>query len=174
MIEAKENRDIRTLDIPNTFVQTKIKNEEDKVIMRMKRKLEEYMERIAPEIYSPYIMMEKGKKVLYCESQNAIYGTLKVAILFYKKLRKDLENMCFKFNRYDACVVNRYIEQKQQTVVFHVDDLKVSCALHEENDKLIEYLKNIYEVEGLKGLKAADGKNINFWGWYWITVMLEK
>ena len=101
------------MDIPNAFIQTKVENEEDKVIMRMRGRLAEYMELIAPEIYPPFIILEKGKKVLYCEVQNAIYGTLKAALLFYKKLRKDLEEIGFKFNQYDAFVANRYIEKKE-------------------------------------------------------------
>lgn len=133
VIEAKERRNIMTLDIPNAFIQTKVENEEDKVIMRIRGRLAEYMEMIAPEIYSPFIVLEKGKKVLYCEVQNAIYGTLKVALLFYKKSQKDLEDIGFGFNQYDACVANRYIDGNQQTVVFHVEDLKVSCVIEEEN-----------------------------------------
>ena len=158
VIDAKEGRDIATVDIPNAFIQTKVEKEEDKVIMRMRGRLAEYLEMIAPEIYSPYIMIEKGKKVLYCEAQNAIYGTLKAALLFYKKLRKDLEKMGFEFNRYDPCVANRYENNVQQTVVFHVDDMKISCIDKKENDKIIQNLRTLYEVEGLKEMKVCRGK----------------
>ena len=171
VIEAKEDRDTRTVDIPNAFMQTRVEDDKDKVIIRMRGRLAEYMERIAPEIYSPYVVLQKGKKVLYCEAQNAIYGTLKAALLFYKKLRKDLEDMGFIFNRYDPCVANKYIKGVQQTVVFHVDDLKVSCCIAEENDKFIKQLKEIYEVEGLKGLKAVSGKRHKFLG---MTLDYEK
>ena len=58
-------------------------------------------------------------------------------------------------------MANRDIDGVQQTVVFHVDDLKVSCMKGEENDKFINYLKDIYEVDGLKGLEATRGKNMS-------------
>ena len=61
-------------------------------------------------------------------------------------------------------MTNRDIDGMQQTVVFHVDDLKVSCMKKEENVKFIEYLKTIYEVEGLKGLKATEGSRHEFLG----------
>ena len=118
MIEAKENRHVTTLDIPNVFIQTRVEDPDDKVIMRMRGRLAEYLEMIAPEIYSPYIVMEKGRKVLYCEAQTAIYGMLKATLLFYKKLRKDLENFGFVFNEYDACVANRYIKINNKLYYF--------------------------------------------------------
>ena len=48
------------------------------------------------------------------------------ALLFYRKFRKDLEDIGFVFNPYDPCVANRIISSKQQTVRFHVDDLMSS------------------------------------------------
>ena len=51
----------------------------------MRGRLAEYLVMIAPELYSPYVMFENGKKVLYCEAQNAIYGPLKAELLSYKK-----------------------------------------------------------------------------------------
>src|SRR5210317_1748750 len=79
VIEAHEERDVATVDIPNAFIQTKIENEADKVIMRMIRKLAEYLVLIAPKSYKPYVVFENGKKVLYCEAQNAICETLKAS-----------------------------------------------------------------------------------------------
>ena len=166
VIDAKEERDVVTIDIPNAFIQTKVENDEDKVIMRMRGRLAEYLVMIAPEIYSPYVMMENGKKVLYCEAQNAVYGTLKAALLFYKKLVKDLQEYGFELNPYDICVLNKMVKGKQQTVIFHVDDMKASHVDAEVNTDLIEYLRSKYEVDmdGLPKLKAKRGKEHEFLG----------
>ena len=52
---------------------------------------------------------------------------LKSAMLFFNKIKKDLEGQGFKFNPYDPCVANKMVNDgKQQTVTIHVDDLKVS------------------------------------------------
>jgi hypothetical protein len=51
-----------------------------------------------PELYSPFVTEEKGAPILYMELLKALYGTLQAALLFYKKLKKDLEGIGFKIN----------------------------------------------------------------------------
>ena len=48
-------------------------------------------------------------------------------------------------NPYDPCVANRMVDNKQQTVCFHVDDCKLSHVDPKANDRLIEALKDEYE-----------------------------
>jgi hypothetical protein len=50
VIDAQERRDVATIDIPNAFVQTKLENEEDKAVMRLRGKLAELMVKVAPEV----------------------------------------------------------------------------------------------------------------------------
>ena len=64
--------------------------------------------------------------MLYVLVSKALYGMLRAASLFYRKLRRDLEEMRFKVNPYDPCIANRDVDGAQCTVVWHVDDLKVS------------------------------------------------
>ena len=72
--EAKEHRDVVTMDIPNAFIQTKAQNDDDKIILILRGEMAEIMAMVAPEIYSPYVEIKKGKKVLYVECQTVIYG----------------------------------------------------------------------------------------------------
>ena len=51
---------------------------------------------------------------------------LKAALLFYKRLRFDLEEMGFVINPYDLCVANMMMNGDQITVCWHVDNLKIS------------------------------------------------
>ena len=95
---------------------------------------------IDSELYQPYVTYEGKSKVLYVHVLKAIYGMLKSAFLFYKKLRKDLESIGFVVNPYDPCVANRMVNGKQQTVVWHVDDLKSSHVDPKVNDKFIDWL----------------------------------
>ena len=55
-----------------------------------------------------------------------LYGTLDTALLFWKKLSGSLEEWGFERNPYDWCMVNKMVNGKQCTIVWHVDDLKVS------------------------------------------------
>ena len=76
-----------------------------------------------PKIYLKYVTInKKGKKVLYVKLKKALYGCLKSAILFYRKLATDLVKMGFKINFYNPCVANKLVEGKQLTVFWHVDD----------------------------------------------------
>ena len=45
---------------------------------------------------------------------------------FYNKLRSVMEGNGFIVNPYDPCVANKDVNGKQMTVLWHVDDLKVS------------------------------------------------
>jgi hypothetical protein len=47
---------------------------------------------------------------MYCYSRK--YETLQSALLFFKKLKKDLESIGFKMNPYDSFVANRIVNRK--------------------------------------------------------------
>jgi hypothetical protein len=65
--------------------------------------------------------------VLYVVLKKALYGTLQAALLFWEDLSKFLiEELGFTANPYDRCVVNKIIKDKQCTIIWHVDDLKLS------------------------------------------------
>ena len=74
----------------------------------------------------------------------ALCGLLKSALDFYNKLRSDLEDNGFVVNPYDPCVANKDVNGKQMTVIWHVDDLKVSHVDEIENSKFAEWMKTIY------------------------------
>ena len=57
----------------------------------------------------------KGQSVPYIKLQKALYGLLKSALLFYKKLLTDLVAIGFNPNPYDPFVVNKIINGKQMT-----------------------------------------------------------
>ena len=163
VIEAKEKRDVAVMDIPNAFVQTDMEGEE-KVVMKIRGQLAELLVRTDPKIYRKFITMERGQTVLYLELRKALYGMLKSALLFYKKLVKDLESIGFKINPYDACVANRMINGHQQTMVWHVDDLKSSHVDPKVNDEFISWIKSKYEEDGIGKLEASRGKIHNYLG----------
>ena len=52
--------------------------------MFMRERLAEQMTMVAPQTYQKFVTIEKGQKVLYVKVQKALYGVLKIALLFYK------------------------------------------------------------------------------------------
>ena len=111
---------------------------------------------IDPEVYGPYIIQESGGQVLYVKVLKAIFGMLKSALLFYNKLRKDLEDSGFEINPYDTCVANKIVRGTQMTVVWHVDDMKISHKMHEAVTSFMNYIKDRYGQIGK--VKMTRGK----------------
>ena len=97
---------------------------EKKVIMIIKNKLAELLKKTYPTLYKKFVTMENGKYVLYIELLKYLYGLLKSELLFYKKLVKVLKDIGFKLNTYDPCVANIIVNDKQHTILCHVEDVK--------------------------------------------------
>ena len=112
-VDAHEERDVMSLDIPNAFIQARLKKEgKERVVMKITGVLVDILVKLAPEVYAAYVVYENGKKVLYVEVLQALYGMLVAAILWYKEFKKTLESIGFKFNPYDPCVANRIVKKK--------------------------------------------------------------
>ena len=95
--------------------------------MVIKGRLTELTVQVAPNLYRNYITVNrKGTAILYVKMQTALYGLLRSALLFYKKLVATLESDGFVLNPYDSYVANKVVDGKQMTVYWQVDNLKVS------------------------------------------------
>jgi hypothetical protein len=111
------------VDIPGAFLQTDAK---PGVILEFTGAMVDILCQVNPKLYEPYVTMEKGKKVLYAQAAKAIYGMVDSAYLFWLYLSSYLSEHGFEMNLYDVCCRNKMIEGKQCTIVWHVDDLKIS------------------------------------------------
>ena len=143
-IDAFERRHVGSLDLPGAFVNTVLKDE--LVIMILRGELCEILCKVDPKLYTKYVTVDKrGKPVLYVQLHKALYGLLRAAILFYRKLKKELEDYVFTINEMDPCVTNMTTKSgKQITVIWHVDDLKISCVDSFEITRLWSYLNKLY------------------------------
>ena len=75
----------------------------------------------SPEIYKKYLTVNrKGELVIYMEALNALYRTMKAALIFYNKLVANLKSVGFQLNPYDPCVANNIVDGTQLTFVWHV------------------------------------------------------
>ena len=85
---------------------------------------------------------------------------LRAAFLFYKRLRKDLENMGFEVNPYDPCVANKLVNGAQCTVCWHVDNLKVSHVDEAVVTAFLLKLTDLYQGR----IKTHHGKVFDYLG----------
>ncbi len=148
MIDAFERRDVATVDIPGAFLQTRMPDDEKDVHVVLDGRMAELLAKISPETYQKYVHHRRGQAFIYCKLNVALYGTLKAALLFWKKLSKSLKQRGFEVNPYDWCIANKQIEGSQCTIVWHVDDLKISHAKASVIDGIVTSLKAEYGKVG--------------------------
>jgi hypothetical protein len=159
LIDAKQKRDVMTLDIPNTFKQTEISLDGDKIIMKIRGQLVDILLELCPGVYDDYVIMEGKHKIMYMRMLKAVHGMLISSILYYKKFRKDIELIRFEVNPYNICVANRKVNGKQQTVMWHVDDLKLRV-----NDNFAQWWEKTYGSDNLGHVKVVRGKKHDYLG----------
>ena len=168
MIDAEEGRDVATIDIPNAFIQTRLDDDSNKVLMWLHGKLTKLMVEVAPEIYSKYVSVDsKGELVLYVHLLNVLYGIMKVALLYYEHFVCDIMAIGFKLNPYDPCVANKIVHGKQLTITWHVDDLKVSHKKYQVISHMAKWLKAKYEQifdDGSGAMMITHGKIHDYLG----------
>ena len=141
-IDAHKGRDVAVMDILGAYLHAL---NDEFVLMCLRGKLAEMMVKVDPKLYRKYVTTSaKGEPILYVKLNKALYGLLKSALLWYKKLRGELEEMGFVVNDYDPCVANCTVEGSQLTVTWHVDDLKVSHANPNVVSKFILDMAKIY------------------------------
>ena len=65
-VDAKEERDVMSTDLPNAFIQAEVpkdkKKKRERIIMKITGKLVDVLISIAPEVYSGYVVYKNGKK----------------------------------------------------------------------------------------------------------------
>ena len=84
---------------------------------------------------------------MYVKLEKPLYGTLQSTMLLCRLKTEKLVSMGFEFNLYNEYVSNKIIEGRQFTILWHVDDIKVTDV-----DS-----KVVFEVPG--ELEKEDGKD---------------
>jgi hypothetical protein len=151
---------VAVTDIPGAFLHADM---EDDVHMLLEGNIAELIVKLDPTLYRKYIWENKnGKPMLYVKLQKALYGMLQAAILFRQLLSDTLIGWGFKLNEYDKCVTNKIINGKQCTIIWHVDDLKIS---HVEQKVISNIIKKLEDKFGQESpLMTSQGKVIEYLG----------
>jgi len=137
-IDARENRYVVLTDIPGVFLHADM---EDNMHMLFEGTIAELIIKLEPILYRKYIWYNKnGKPMLYVQLKKALRGMLQAVLLFSKLLSNTLQEWGFTINKYDQCVANKIIRGKQCTIVWHIDDLKIS---HVDKDVVEEIINNL-------------------------------
>ena len=157
-IDAHENRDVAVFDVPGAYLNTYMPDDKF-LLIKFSDKFVDIMCDVNPELVED-IRIENGKKVLYLRIVKALYGCIESALLWYNLFLDKLTKLGFKVNEYDRCVANKMINGKQCTIVWYVDDVKVS---HVDETVVSDITK--YTQKEFGNLTITRGKNINIWVW---------
>ena len=148
IIDAYEERDVAVTDVPGAYLHAEFPKEK-KVILKLTGVFVDIMCSVNPE-HSKYVIYDvnkKGKKVkhLYVRVLWALYGCIESALLWYQLYSTTFQDMGFILNPYDKCVANKLINGKQCTIVFYVDDNKIS---HKDSTVVTQVLDQISKYFG--------------------------
>jgi Reverse transcriptase (RNA-dependent DNA polymerase) len=159
MIDAMEGRDVATIDIPSAFMQAFI---DETIHIKFDNELIDLLCEVDPSL-KQFVSYENGKRVLYTKLNKALYGTVQASRLFWERLSSFLiDKNGFERNPYDFCVVNKVVNGKQLTIVWYVDDLKISHVDSTVVDDMIEILKK--EFGQVSNLTVRRGKVHDYLG----------
>lgn len=164
-VNAKEQRDIMTADLPNAFVQTEMpetKEGDERVVMKITGVLVDMLVQLNPELHGSHVAFKGNRKVLHVQVLRAMHGMLQSSLLWCKKLCGNLEEVGFVFHPCDPCVANRQEDGKQHATLFHVDDLKSSHEDKKVNDRFAKWLEQKCGEHGK--VKIHHGKAHDYLG----------
>ena len=157
VIDAYEDRDVVIFDVPGAYLHAELPKD-NLILMKLKDEFVDIMCKVNPDYYK-YIRHEKGRKVLYLRVLRALYGCIQSALLWYNLFTETPQDMGFVINPYDRCVANKTVNGKQLTIVWYVDDCKIS---HEDPTVVTELINNLKKQFG--DLKVSRGRTHNFLG----------
>ena len=100
--------------------------------------------------------------MLYVQLKKALYGTLQAALLFCRLLSDTLVGWGFTINPYNQCVANIEINGRQCTIIWHVDDLKISHVCEHVVEDIIRCLNKKFGKE--IPLTMSRGKVLEYLG----------
>ena len=140
-IAAMERRKIITVDIAGAYLKGSFKKDVQPIHMKLDAPVAEMLCSINPG----YEVFRLSDGTMYVELLKPLYGLIEAALLWYNNITSTLKEIGFVQNPYDKCVWNRMFGEDQQTVVIHVDDLKITCKNDDANKDVVRALKEKYQ-----------------------------
>jgi hypothetical protein len=134
MIDAYEHRGVATADVAGACLHVTM---DDFTLLKLEGASVDITCDVCKEC-KEFVTHENGKKVPHLRLLKALHGcVIKSALLWYELFTGTLAEMGFELNPHDACVANKVVDGKQCTIVWHIDDDKMSHADPKVNTEVI-------------------------------------
>ena len=124
LIDAKENRDVAVTDTEGAYLHA---NMDNYTLLKLTGVDVDIMCKV-DRLYKEFVTTKNNKRALYLWLAKALYGCVKLALLWYDLFANTLTKMNFELNSYDPCVANKTIDRSQCTIVWYVDKNKIPHA----------------------------------------------
>ena len=156
-IAAMENRAVATIDFPGAFLNSDMPLDGDHVVFM---RINKYLTNVLTSLDPSYKKFVNANGTCVVKLKKALYGCVESANLWYEKLSADLIKLGYIRNYTDICVFNRTeSNNKQTTLVIHVDDMMITSTDDKHIDKIISEIEYLYP-----GLTKNRGKVLNYIG----------
>lgn len=100
---------------------------EEFTIVKIDGPMVSYLVRANPSKFESFVTYGGSRRVIYLKLKKALYGCVQSSLLWWKLPATTLiEKMDFALNPYDLCVANKMVNGSQLTVLWYVNDLKIS------------------------------------------------
>ena len=165
VIDAYEGRDIETFEVSRAFLHAEM-SPDKRVIMVVRGEFVELMCKVNKKFRRYVTHTKNGKPVLYLRILHAIYACIDSALLWYNLFRAKLTSMGFKINLYDRSIATKAINNKQCTVTWYVNDVKV---LPDDPTVVSEIINLVEEEYG--DVKPVRGDNYVYLG---MNILITK
>jgi len=96
---------------------------------------------------------------MYLKLKKALYGTLQSAMHFWKTLNAKLISMGFMVNPYDKCIANKVIRRRKCTILWQLDDIKVSDVDSQVVSGVLGELRKIIRKRGTTNCESWQKHN---------------
>jgi Reverse transcriptase (RNA-dependent DNA polymerase) len=93
------------------------------------------------------------------ELDQALYGCIESAVLWYKEPSTFLGSIGFTFNPYDRCFLNKTHLDGQTTIAVYVDELLITSSTQAQAEAIVDALRDEF-----KELKVTTGTVHNYLG----------
>jgi hypothetical protein len=150
---------VTTLDVGSAFLNAEMTGET--VYMKLNKSLSKIMIELFPS-YQAFKNPTTNQIVV--RLKKALYGCIQSSLLWYRHLRKTLENYGLIVNFYDECVFSMSNEHEELTVLVYVDDLMILSSSETVSSNFVEYMRSKYnEIQVTNGhTHSYLGMTFNF------------
>jgi hypothetical protein len=156
-LAAAEKRHIISLDIGSAYLNARMPKDDPTKLVHMA--IAPIIATILTDIDPSYKKFLRPNGTIIVELDQALYGCIESALLWYKEISSFLASIGFTPNPYEKCILNKKEAGGQTTIAIYVDDLLITSTKPAQAEAVVEALRDKY-----KELKVTTGAVHNYLG----------